>query len=120
MLFYYLAYFLLFIAQENAYDHENIVSISTVLGTQLLFDTEVLKQFNENADFSTITWSKGITNRKSLIYDSLTSSSSRFHIINRTKLFIAHTRLGDEGFYTLEIHHDENPSTEYLFHVSTI
>lgn len=113
MLFYYLAYFLLFVVQ--AYEHENIISISAVLGARVLFDTEAFDQFSEYEDSTTIIWSKGFAHRKVLI-----SSSSRFSVINATKLLITHTLIGDEGFYTLEIQADENPSIEYLFHVSWI
>ena len=120
MLFYYLVYFLLFIVQDSAYDHANIISISAVFGARLLFDAEMLDQFSENEDSSTIIWSKGVADQKSVIEDALISCSSRFHIINGTKLLIIHTSIGDEGFYTLEIQNNENPPTEYLFHVSWI
>ena len=123
MLLYYLTYFFLIVVQghhTSAYDHDEIISLSTVLGAQLLFDTEVLDQFSENEDFTTLIWSKGIHNQQPLVDGFLVSPSSRFQLIDRTKLFITHTSIGDEGFYTLNIQTHGDPLTTYLFHVSRI
>lgn len=119
MLLYYLTYFFLIVVR-GAYDHQRIVSLSAVLGAQLLFDAEILNQFNENEDLIVLIWSKGIHHQPPAVDDSLISSSSRFQLKNRTKLFITYTSIGDEGFYTLNIQTHGNLLTTYLFHVSSM
>jgi len=101
---------------------DNIISISSVLGTRLLFNAEILDKLIDDEDSKTIVWYKGITNLKSLVnsHGLLTSNQSRYHLINRTKLLITKTFIGDEGFYTLKIQIEPNIYKQYLFHVRFI
>ena len=129
MLLNYLTYLLLIVLQliiaehhrPFIYNHDTIVSISSMLGTQLVFGTEVI-----NEDFKTIDWYKGITDLKplvdsvGLIVDFIVPTQSHYHIVNRTKLLIEQTLIGDEGFYTLKIQTELNTYKQYLYHVSLI
>lgn len=127
MLVYYLIH-LLFIVLKSIIaerhravtsNHENIISISSVLGTSLIFNTEILDKFTNDEDSKTILWYKGINDLK-LIRNSHDSSRSRFQIVNRTKLLITQTFIGDEGFYTLKIQSKRNIYNQYLYHVGLI
>jgi hypothetical protein len=103
-----------------AHNHDNIISISSVLGTQLLLNTELLDQRTDNEVSKAIVWYKGINDLKPLIASrdlSVNIPQSRYHIVNRTNLLIAQTFIGDEGFYTLKIRTEPNISKQYLYHV---
>jgi hypothetical protein len=104
----------------------NIISISSILGTQLLFNAEILDKLVDDENSKTIVWYKGITDLKPLVNShSLSvnftiSIQSRYYIVNRTKLVIKQTSIGDQGFYTLKVQTEPNISKRYLFHVSFI
>jgi hypothetical protein len=98
-------------------NHDNIISISSVLGTRLLFNGEILDKLTDDEDSKSIVWYKGITNLKSLVNSS---NQSRYYLINQTKLLITKTFIGDEGFYTLKIQTKSNIYKQYLFHVNFI
>jgi len=106
--------------------HDNIISISSVLGTRLLFDAEILDQRTDGEGLKTIFWYKGITDLKPLVnshslsIDVTVPIQLRYHLVNRTKLLIKQTLIGDEGFYTLKIQTEPNIYKQYLFHVNFI
>ncbi|CAF1071414.1 unnamed protein product [Adineta steineri] len=97
-------------------DHNTIISISSILGTQLIFNVDTFNELRDGNSSKTISWYKGITNLKPLISNSV-SIQSRYKLINQTKLIIEQTLIGDEGFYTLKIQTDINISKHYLYHV---
>jgi len=103
-------------------NHDNIISISSLLGTRLLFNAEILDKLTDDEDSKPIVWYKGITNLKSLVnsHGLSISNQSRYHLINQTKLLITKTFIGDEGFYTLKIQTESNIYKQYLFHVRFI
>ncbi|CAF1014783.1 unnamed protein product [Adineta steineri] len=100
-------------------DHNTIISISSILGTQLIFNVDTFNELRDGNSSKTISWYKGITNLKPLISNSV-SIQSRYKLINQTKLTIEQTLIGDEGFYTLKIQTDINISKHYLYHVKSI
>lgn len=114
MLFNYLI--LSLIIAEHHSVVTNIISISAIVGRELLFNDEILEN-DENS--KPIVWYKGITNLKLLInsyglsVNLPSSSQSRYYLVNRTKLLIKQTLIGDEGFYTLKIQ-----TKSYIFHVN--
>ncbi|CAF0739214.1 unnamed protein product [Rotaria sordida] len=95
-------------------NHDNIILISSVLGTQLIFNVEEINEVIDDENLKTIFWYKGIINLKPLY---IISNRSRYHIINRTKLIIEQVSIGDEGFYTLKIQTKLNTYKQYLYHV---
>lgn len=88
-----------------------IISLSSVLNTSLIFNTEIL----DNHQWEVIFWFKGKTNDQLLIDTS--RINSRYGVINRTKLYIKQTLLGDEGYYTLKIQTKTKSFKEYFYHV---
>jgi hypothetical protein len=108
------------------YNHDNIISISSVLGTRLIFNVEILDELISNDDPKTIVWYKGSNDLKPLINftgllaDVTVPIHSRYHLVNRTKLIIEQTSIGDEGFYTLKIQIKTNVYKQYLYHVGFI
>jgi len=125
MLFNDLISLLLIIAEYHRVvtnNHDNIISISSVLGTQLLFNAEIFDKLTDDEDSKPIVWYKGITNLKLLVnsHSLSTSNQSRYYLINQTKLLITKTFIGDEGFYTLKIQTKPNIYKQYLFHVNFI
>jgi hypothetical protein len=99
-------------------NHDNIISISLVLGTPLIFNTEILDKLIDDEGFKKIIWYKGISDLQPII-NSHGSSQSRFQIVNQTKLLITHTFIGDEGFYTLKIQTKLNINKQYHYHVGS-
>ena len=113
-----------------AYNHDNIISIASVLGTRLIFNTKEINEQTSGKNLEVILWYKGIIDLEPLIsssvplisstnlsIDSSIPNQSRYHIINRTKLTIEQTLIGDEGFYTLKIQTRSNIYERYLYHV---
>jgi hypothetical protein len=98
--------------------HDDIISISSVLGTRLIFNVEI---FDE--DLQIVFWYKGSTDLKPLINSTGLSvnftipTRSRYYIVNQTRLIIEQTLIGDEGFYTLKIRTKPNIYKQYLYHV---
>ena len=99
------------------YNHDNVISISAVLGQRLIIYGEVSNKLIINEEYKTIVWYKGST---SLSIDSNISRPSRYSIINQTKLLIEQTLIGDEGFYTLKIQTKSNIYKQYLCHVGSL
>lgn len=124
MSFKYLLFILIhLILAEHHHTVGNIISISSIINTSLVFNDEIFDKIINNDVFKTIIWYKGITNLKLLI-DShsllLSSNQSRYYLQNQTKLCIKQTSIGDEGFYTLKLQTKSNKSKRYLFHVNLI
>jgi hypothetical protein len=120
LLNYLILLLLLFVITEHhrvvTTDHDKVISISSVLGAQLILNTEVLNEL-EN-----IVWYKGINDLKLLISNSVSldftvQNQSRYHIVNQTKLLIEQTLIGDEGYYTLKIKNQSKNLKQYLYHV---
>lgn len=116
---------------HNTNNHDHIISISSVFGTQLLLNTEESDISIEDENLGTVSWFKGIFDLKLLISNSKSSINSNdlsvekdtlsnishYRIINRTKLSIEQTLIGDEGFYTLKIRTELNTYRQYTYHV---
>ncbi|CAF0745801.1 unnamed protein product [Rotaria sp. Silwood1] len=88
--------------------------VSSVLGTRLIFNIDRIDELTDGESLRTIFWYKGIIDLKPLY---TFANQSRYHIINRTKLLIKKTSIGDEGFYTLKIQTKLNTYKQYLYHV---
>ncbi|CAF2852483.1 unnamed protein product [Rotaria sp. Silwood2] len=96
-------------------NHDNIRLISSVLGTRLIFNVDGVNEITiDGESVKTIFWYKGIIDLKPLY---IVPNRSRYHIINRTKLLIEQTSIGDEGFYTLKIQTKLNSYKQYFYHV---
>ena len=128
MLFNYLLYLLLILLKFITAEHhrraisnyDNIIPLSSVLGTSLLFNLERFERSTDNEHRRFISWYKGITNLKLLISNNISvSTQSRYSLLNQTNLLIKQTIKGDEGFYTLKIQTKSNLPKDYFCHVSS-
>ncbi|CAM4755038.1 unnamed protein product [Rotaria magnacalcarata] len=133
ILFLLLVFLNLIIAEHYSaavHNHDNIILISSVIGRQLTFDVEGIKEFIDDENFETIVWYKGITDLKPLISNSESSinsydlpveynvsNRSRYSLVNQTILAIEQTSIDDEGFYTLKIISELNDHKQYIYHV---
>lgn len=110
-------------------NYDNVIIISSVLGTELKFP--IVEIDDENLEL--VSWYKGITDLKLLIInpissktnyelllESTVSNRSHYSIVNQTQLIIKYTSIGDEGFYTLKIKAQFNTFKQYVYHVSSI
>jgi len=120
LLNYLISLLLITLKLSNAkYHYDNTISISSILGTQLIFNVEISDELRVDEILQTIIWYKGRTDLKLLI-NSTDSHQSRYHLVNHTNLLIDQTLIGDEGFYTLKIKIKPNIYKQYLYHVGSI
>ena len=105
-------------------DTDPVIPLSAVLGAQLVFNLDEIIELNYS---KTITWYKGAGDLKRAILTPVRSTqshsvpiSSRYAIVNQTKLLILQTLVGDEGFYTLEIKTNLKNFEYYFYHVRSI
>ncbi|CAF1485921.1 unnamed protein product [Adineta ricciae] len=106
------------LASQNS---DLVISLSAVLGAQLVFNLDKIIELNDSKN---ITWYKGGDDLKRAIFTLVRSThsyivpiSSRYVIVNQTKLLILRTLVGDEGFYTFEIKINSKNSEYYFYHV---